>query len=260
MEEQINDAERVGDIYKSFIFEHPPATTLERAAVETIIKEELARINAFNVAAERAVKNNFMVDAESVEQTAAIWVFSGPDSWDQSFFNDQYNKYGASWTIGFDKARLMRGAKLASEIASKRGDTSLAPYLLYNGNHIQNTAVRQALAKGALVIPDNRVYIFNDPNVNTADQIETFVLPEVASGTGREIALVSHASHLARILHMIAFYDPLPRNLIPRVVPIADPPQVRHNYAAMEIRAILYYIFIAETPRASSQCAHYILR
>ena len=96
------------------------------------------------------------------------------------------------------------------------------------------------------IIPKEKIKIIYGDLKNTADQIRTFELPDDPALVCKKIAIVSHAPHLSSILHMIDRYKPFPHGSIPYLFPIPTAKNGRDEFAFMEIKGLLYYIFIAK--------------
>ncbi len=94
------------------------------------------------------------------------------------------------------------------------------------------------------MIAADKVHIPATSIANTVDQVKTFVLPESLHLAGGEIGLVSHAPHLVRTLHMLNRYQVIPEDMKIRLFPLKSPKEGREEYTTMEVRGLLYYIYL----------------
>ena len=81
--------------------------------------------------------------------------------------------------------------------------------------------------------------------MRSIDQIKTIRLPEDFDIERDELAIVSHAPQLARIVRMINRYKPFPEGTKIRLLPVPTPEGGKAEYALMETRGILYYTFLS---------------
>lgn len=120
------------------------------------------------------------------------------------------------------------------------------PYIIYGATAEQNEDVKTVLTEQGVVIPGSKVHIIRDKIVNTVDQIKTFRFPQgLQIQNGDTLALVTHAPHMVRVLHMLNQYKPLPPGMIIQPHPLPSPPSAGTDYAMQEISGLLYYTFIS---------------
>lgn len=244
--------------------ENPPLERIGKPKLTTLISLTLDEINELE---EAALHPNLPKTADEASRIKAIWVFSGPGTYDQPFKNDRYKD--KPWARFMDRIRLNRAAwlmrKLTEEILGNTLDgirnpeivrqafLENGPFLIYNGRHDENDAVRDVLTRPGIVIPKEKVHFIDARIDNTFDQVKTFSLPPgLTLKSGENIALVSHAPHLMRLLHIINKVKPFLEGAKVQLFPIASPSDGRQEYAEMEIRGLLYATFISgeaeETP------------
>ncbi len=250
---------QIEKIYKDALAEHPEFGKIKKEKIIAIIGKELERIASFEAAAERDAKHGFAIDPKTANRIGAIWVFSGPGTYEKRFKNgDKFEKY--PWAAWMDKIRLNHAASLAKKIAEiKSGVASpkdpaktrkmiaeYGPYIVYNGFLEENSAFERMLERGGAILPAEKVKIIHAKLETTVDQIRTFELPDDPSVNDKEVALVSHAPHLDRILHMLPQYDVLQRGSKPFLFPVPTPQAGKEQFAAMEIRGLLYRIFLTK--------------
>jgi hypothetical protein len=267
------EAERIDIIYRSAVAQHPRIAEEGEERIRAFIGREIDRIKGLEEDACGDKENRFDISDEIAEKVAAIWVFSGPGTYDLPYKDDRYRDY--PWAHGMDRARLDRAAILARKIAQKRSGQSFGgeglssvgeqkektkalirefgPKIIYNGTEVENATVEDVLAREGIIIPKGNVEVLKSRIDNTVDQIRTFQVPQGLDIEGKEIALISHAPHLERALHMIGRYQPLPKGAMPRLFPISTPEEGRETYAEMEIRGMLYYIFISPDRDATEE-------
>ena len=253
--------QQIEKIYEDALAEHPEFRKIEKEKIIAIIKREWDRIASFEAMGTRNAKH-LEIDAEIANKIGTIWVFSGPGTYDQPFKkNDKFREY--PWAAWMDKIRLDHAALLAKKIAKARsgvptGNLSqnpakvrsliakYGPYVVYNGFSEENLAFEKMLERGGAVLPAEKVKIIHADLETTVDQIKTFSLPDDPAVGNKEVALVSHAPHLDRILHMLSKYKALRRGSTPFLFPVATPKEGRTQFGEMEIRGLLYRIFLTK--------------
>ncbi len=251
--------QKIEKIYEDALAEHHEFGKIKKEKILTIIAGELERIALFETVAERDAKQGFTIDAETADKIGVIWVFSGPGTYEKPFKNsDKFRKY--PWAAWMDKIRLNHAALLAKKIAEVRSGTTSSqdpaktrkmiadygPYIVYNGFLEENSAFERMLEHGGAILPAEKVKIIHANLETTVDQIKTFELPEDPSVSNKEVALVSHAPHLDRILHMLPKYNVLGKGSTPFLFPVPTPQTGEEQFAAMEVRGLLYRMFITK--------------
>lgn len=233
----------------------------QNVALEMARFEELARTHPLRIPQ----------SVEDARRIKAIWDLSGVGTYLKEFQDDRWkDKPWAGWT---DRRRLNYSAALMRRLTEKitgklykvplgnrltpdqaeelRSDIeSFGPYLIYGSTLDQNADVETALAEQGVVIPRSRVHIIDFPEkpvgVNTIDQMRTFSLPlNLQIQKGDILAIVAHAPHMIRILHMMNRFQPLPEDLIVQPHPLPSPPSAGTDFAVQEISGLLYYTFIS---------------
>lgn len=266
------------EIYRAALSEHADFGLFPEAELKQVIKEALREIDELEDAGDpkKALGALSLSVAENVK---ALWVFSGSGTYDKPFKDDAYEKI--SWAHGMDRARLNRAAWLVRKIAEIRGNEAAlrgslsripegkvrarelilkyAPLIIYNGREDESAVVRAVLTRAGVVVPREKVLILGEGIRNTRDQVKAFALPDSCKEDGKEIGLVSHAPHLMRIAHMLNRYRPLPDDMKVRLFPIASPPEARAIYAAMEVKGLLYYLYLDSEHAAAAEPCSYII-
>lgn len=263
---------RVDEIYQAALTQHEKFKEVPAAVLKETISTALKEIDALESVAE----NNYTkipMNATTAEDIKLIWVVPGPGSFDSARKEDRYKQY--DWAEWMDHDRLTYGARLARAIAEqKSGETvrrtlgeikkakartrelieEYAPPIFYNGTKMENEVVADVAQRPGTIVPPNKVVLSAEEIATTADQVKKFnnadgALPPDAP----EIAIVSHAPHLARIMRMINKYRPLPEGTQVRVFPLPTPAQGKREYAKIEVMGILYYAYLAPEQSATPE-------
>lgn len=237
--------------------ENPSLEVIERAKLLGVINLALNEINVLEEAARHPVFPNTSLEAGRIK---TIWCFSGPGTYDLPFKEDRYKD--KIWAEFMDRRRLNYAAFLMRKITQIHSGNQLqdnkdpqkmraailkySPYLIYNGRKDENETVRDVLGRKGIIIPEEKVHIINAAIDKSIDQIRTFNLPPSLSlKQGDRIALVSHAPHLMRVLHMIEKVKPIQEGVGIQVFPVPTRSAGRQEYSEMEVRGLLYATFIA---------------
>ncbi len=230
-------------------------TNLAReGALEMSSFEKLARTNSLRVPE----------TPEEAKRVRAIWDLSGVGTYLKEFQDDRWkNIPWVGWTdrrrLNYSAALIRRltekitgrsyrstlGEKLTpDQVAQLRSDIeNYGPYLIYNATSEQNEDVEKVLTEQDVSIPKSKIIIPDASTAKTADQMKNVKFPQDLRG-GDIIAVVAHAPHLVRILHMLNRYKPLPEGVIVQPHPLPSPPSAGTDYARMEISGLLYYTLI----------------
>lgn len=234
---------------------------IRRAASEMAAFEKLSRIESLRVPQ----------TADGAKRIKAIWDISSVGTYLKEFQDDRWKStFWAGWT---DRRRLNYSAALMRRLTERitgksykiplgnrltpnqaeelRSDIErFGPYLIYGSTLEQNKDVETALAEQGVVVPRSRVHIIDFPKkpvgVNTIDQMRTFSLPpNLQIQKGDILAIVAHAPHMVRALHIANRSKPFPEGLIIQPHPLPSPPSAGTDFAAQEISGLLYYTFIS---------------
>lgn len=233
------------------------ARLVGNAASEIAKFEELARTNPLRIPEM----------PEEAKRIKVIWDISFAGTYLKEFQDDRWKAIPwAGWTdrrrLNYSAALMRRltekitgksykvplGRKLTTEqVEELRSDIEKSgPYLIYGATTEQNEDVEMVLTEQGVVIPRCKVHIIKEKIVNTVDQMETFSLPTgFQIQNGDILALVAHAPHMVRVLHMLNRYKPIPSGMIVQPHPLPSPPSAGINYAMQEISGLLYYTFIS---------------
>ena len=254
----------VDEVYDSALAEH--ADLLDYAPerdIREIIGSTLFRIGEFEAAARRPLH----VSPETAADIGTIWVLSGPGNYDMPFKPQDNPKLQADkpWLAWFDRARMNQGARLARKVAEIRSGQRIepasindlpaqvaeskelirkyGPYVAYNGYPVETEFAERLLERDGIIVPKDKAHIIHGDLKVTTDQITSFTYPDDVEAQGKEVAIVTHAPHLAaRVLHMANRYQPFFDGSVPYVVPVATPQAGRREFAMMEARGQLFYM------------------
>ena len=174
-----------------------------------------------------------------------------------------------------DRARLNYSTFLARKLAGLRSETgeirgpiseaterkqqakavlsSYGPAVIYNGTEVENSVVLRTVAKPETIMPKEKVHILEGAIKRTTDQIKLFSLPEALHVAGKEIGIISHDPQLARITRMLNRYKTIPPDMTVRLFPLPTPPEGKEEYATMEIKGLLYYVFLSPDHDAAKE-------
>jgi hypothetical protein len=276
-EKQDRENNRIDVIFESAIKQHDVLKNVPETEIKTLIRSVLEEIDLFEKVGKRD-KKRLDVPLEVARNIVAIWDFSGPGTYDKPFKEDRYKDY--KWAEGMDRARLNHTALLARKITEaiiggvERGELSrvqtriarsrenireVGPFIIYNGTEEENAVVRDVLTRQGVVVPAEKVIIPEGRIEKTSDQIAKIKLPESVDIGGKEVAIVSHAPHLSRVIRMINRYRPFPENTKIRLFPLPTPQAGKFEYAMMEIRGILYYVYVSPDSEATKDPYTYLL-
>ena len=265
--ERMRFAER---IYHAALKEHAGFKEIPELQIKEVISTALEEIDVLEAAADKELALTSLTP-EIARNISALWIFSGPGTYDEPVKEDRYKQY--AWAKGMDRARLSYGAWLARKISEQVSGETLhgpvedatqriqdakemiaahGPTILYNGTELENSVVKDVLMRDGIVIPSEKVRVLGEGISNTVDQIRSFALPEELHWQGGDIGIISHAPHLMRILHMLNRYQPLPKDMAVRLFPLASPKEGREEYAEMEIKGLLYYLYLGKNATEES--------
>lgn len=232
----------------------------KKAALEMAAFEELAQVAPLRVPK----------TPEEVKKIKAVYDLSFAGTYLKEFQDDRYkDKSWAAWT---DRRRLNYSATLIRRLTEKitgnsfrvplaeslspqqinqlRSDIEqFGPYLIYGSTLEQNEDLEIALGEQGVIIPKSKVFIISDRvvNTNTVDQMQTFRLPPgLQVQKGDILAVVAHAPHMVRMLHILNQYRPFPEGMIVKPYPMPAPPFGGIDFATQEISGVLYYTFITK--------------
>ncbi|MCX6702306.1 MAG: hypothetical protein NTW60_00300 [Candidatus Wolfebacteria bacterium] len=237
LEEEKN--RRINNAYEGAISQHPVLKGIPEDGVRSFIGDVLGEIDSLEQVGERD-KQEIHLSDEDAKKIAAIWVFSGPGTYDKSSKKDRYENY--KWAENMDRNRLNYAARLAKRVAEANSGipaekTSLAelegqkqrtkekirnygPTIIYNGTPVENAVVEDVLEREEVIIPKEKVEIIEKSIDNTIDQIKSFRLPE-----GAKV----------------------------KAFPLPTPEPGKEEYAEMEIKGILYYALVSQEKKASEE-------
>lgn len=248
-------------LYTQAIAEHLEYLTFSQTEIKDLISntvEEIAHLERIGEKDKAQIESPVAV----LKNIAVVWIISGPGTYDLPSKDDKYNNF--PWARGMDRARLNHGAMLARRIAESRsgqkfdgplGDVALrkrmmketienyGPEMVYNGTQLENDTVLDVLSREGTVIPEGKVHIIRGNIKTTLDQVKTFKLP-VELNENEELAIISHAPHLVRIMNMINKNPPFPTRTKVRLFPVPTLVSGRTKYAEMETLGLLRYVYL----------------
>jgi len=253
---------RISDFYDYAIRRNENLKIISESEIKPFIASLIKEIDSLEETAERD-KKKFELPDEIAKNIGAIWVFSGSGTYFEPKKDDRYKDF--PWADWMDRTRLDHAVRLTRKIAEKVSGQNFraplskidqtkdkikksisrhGPYIIYNGAPLENKGVAKALTQKGVIIPDEKVKIIEDDIINTIDQIKTFKLPDEFR-EGKELALIAHAPHLARIIRIINKYKPFPEDTKIRLFPVPTPgAEGKREYAKMEISGTLYFSYI----------------
>lgn len=248
------DTARIEAIYRTATHEHALLRSVPSEKLKQIIATELARIDTFEKAALEDVGGRVMITPEMAQNIGAVWAIAGTGTYrepvtivDNPLLRDK------PWAEWMDKHRIDRAIALIKQFTVLKTEVANdlqsaiaenGPYLIYNGYNFQNSVLEEAITHDNL-LPKQKVKIISGDLKITVDQIKSFALPNDPDLKGKTIAIVSHAPHLSRIMHMIERHKPFPSDAKVLLFPLPTPEEGRDEFAFMEIKGLLYYMFVA---------------
>lgn len=201
--------------------------------------------------------------------TDVVFVVPGPGEYSSNFppYEEKSDRYRQlPWARKMDRARVRAGIVLVRGITAQRLGKSAkdvtsedilqyGPWLHYSATHWENEHIKGVLSQEVLKFPPGKIMMYEDivgqdgktrPIVNTADQLEGLRFPEGLMP--RRVAVVSHAPHLVRIMHMMEKYkESIPTGTIVQPFPLPTPVKGVPEYAKMELKGTLAAIYKLHT-------------
>lgn len=233
---------------------------VNQAVSEIALLEELARTRPLRIPE----------TAEDLERIKVIWDVSGVGTYLKPYQNDRWKE--VHWIGGTDRKRLNYTAALARRLTEARVGRSykvplgeklitkqseevrenikrFGPTIIYGSTKEQNDDIKEALEMPGVIIPSSKVHIVDFPGkpegVNTLDQVKGFSFPpNLYLQDGDIMAIVAHAPHMVRLLHMLNKFRPFPDGLVIQPHPLQSLPFAGTEYAKMEISGLLYNTLI----------------
>lgn len=166
-----------------------------------IRKSVLKEIKLFEKNANQLPK---VKDIEILKKVQAIWVLSGSGSYLKPLIDtpSDQNNINNLWYHGTDKARLDYAERWLSAYLKILPDNS-QPILIYNGLKEQQKDLFKAIKEKKFKIPINQIYIAPGDNVRTIDQVKKFSFPTNLDLKDGYLGVLSHSTHLPRILRFM---------------------------------------------------------
>jgi len=251
-----------GNLYQEALREHPEYGEISQNRIISLISDTTSEIEHLERVGEKE-KSRIVMSPEIAKNIAAIWIISGPGTYDLPAKDDKYKDF--EWAWGMDRTRLNHGAFLARKIAEARSGEDFSggtfvdikqrkqkiesmikqfgPDIVYNGTQLENDTVADVLTREETIIPEEKVNIIGGDIKITLDQVRTFQLPYELN-ENEELAIVSHAPQLARIMHMINKYQSFQSGTKVRLFPVPTPESGKAEYAKMETLGLLRYVYL----------------
>lgn len=239
----------------------PQLKDIDPQEVDAILDRDLAMLQEFEGAA--------LPHPQIHPDTDVVFIVPGPGEYSLNFppYEEKPDRYRhLPWARGMDRARVRAGVVLVSEITARRlgkkarevtpGDIlKHGPWLHYATTHWENEHIKGVLFQSLVKVPPEKVVMYEEivgrdgktrPIVNTADQLEGLRFPEGV--IPRRIAVVTHAPHMVRIMHMMEKYkESIPGGTIVQPFPLPTPVRGVHEYAKMELQGTLAAIYKLHT-------------
>ncbi len=254
----------VDEVYQSAIGEHPEFVEHGEDVLKGIIFGALERIDQL----EEEARMPLTISPETAENVETIWIFSGTGSYDERFKPEDNPRLQVTpWLGGMDRARLSHGARIARKIAEVRsgqadvtrgplGDfesriertrkliAEFGPTIVYNGYLVETRNAEDVLGRDGLIIPAEKAKILHADLKFTSDQFTNFEYADTPGAKIKDVVIVSHAPHLGgRITNIAKKYDPFTEGSVPYLSPVPTPVEGRREFAMMEARGLLWYIY-----------------
>lgn len=253
-------------VLESAKIDSPQLQDIDPKEIDGILTLDLAMLQEFEKAA--------LPHPKIYPDTDVVFVVPGPGEYSQKLppYEEKPDRYQhLSWARKMDRARVRAGVILVKEITALRLEKNVkevtsedilayGPWLHYSTTPWENEHIKGVLAQEVVKFPPGKTIMYEDivgrdgktrPIVNTADQLEGLQFPEGL--TPRRIAVLSHAPHLVRIMHMMEKYkDRIPEGTIVQPFPIPTPVAGVPEYARMELQGTLAAIYKLHTASQAS--------
>jgi hypothetical protein len=235
----------INKIYKSALAEHFEYKKISSFEIKKYIKDIITEIDKLDKS-----KANKIISLKKTSKINAVWVLSGPDTYNNQASSKRYQKY--TWMKGMDKSRVDYGKSIIRNQTKINPNKKPKPFLIYNGNNKQNSVIKKLFGK------DNNIIVQGKNIIYTYDQIYKFSLPKKLQKQRKEIVIVSHTPHLVRALHMANKKNNFPKNMEVRPFPIKVSKKIKEKYTSMEVQGLLYYTYLSKPIRATRESYPYI--
>lgn len=254
----------INQILESFRAKNPTLQTTSERELRSVTDKALTEIDSLETMSRK--RPSVPETAEEARKIKAIWVLSGPGTYDREFKDDRYKD--KPWAAWMDKKRLNYAGMLVRELTEKITGRSFhtplgkkltmeeveqirtdienhGPFIIYNGREDENETVESVLERDRIIIPKSKVHIIGAGIENSVSQVKSFNLPEsLQLQAGDVIGVVTHAPHMMRIMHMANKYRPFPTEATIQAFPLHSPTGSMPEYANQEVEALLYYTFV----------------
>lgn len=206
-----------------------------------IKKSVLTEINLFE---KNANKLPQIKDIEILKKVRAIWVLSGSGSYLKPLIDVESDQANINnlWYHGTDKARLDYAEQWLSAY-SKILPANFRPILIYNGLKEQQKDLFKAIEEKKCKIALDQVYIAPGDNIRTIDQVKNFSFPPNLDLNNGFLGILSHLTHLPRILRFMGKNRKIFKNIKALVLPLnLKNTEDQVKMAKPEVKGIFDYI------------------
>lgn len=244
-------------VLKAAVIDTPQLKNIDPNEVNRVLDRDLAMLQEFEGAA--------LPHPQVHPDTDVVFIVPGPGEYSLKVppYEQKPDRYqNLPWARKMDRARVRVGLALVREITAQRlgKNTQVVttedivqhgPWLHYSTTHWENEHIKGVLSEQAVKIPSEKIIMYEDivgndgktrPIVNTADQLEGLNFQDKVKP--RRIAVVSHAPHLVRIMHMMEkFKARIPAGAVVQPFPLPTPVGGVPEYARMELQGTLAGIY-----------------
>ncbi|MEK7572953.1 MAG: hypothetical protein AAB531_00865 [Patescibacteria group bacterium] len=250
------------EIYEQALAESPVYKNFSQDEIKSLIATSIDEIAYLEEVGEKD-KAKFEIPDDVLRRIGAIWIFSGPGTYDSPTKDDKYNTF--PWARWMDRDRLNHAALLARKVAEVRSGQGpiigsletlqerkektrqmieeFGPQIVYNGTQLEDDTVASVLSRDGTIIPEDKVDIIRENIAITLDQIRTFKLPDNFE-PDQELALITHAPQFLRITRMLNANPPFPVGTKVRLFPVPTPAIGKREYSKMEVLGLLKYTYV----------------
>ncbi|MBI2051920.1 hypothetical protein HYT33_04130 [Candidatus Roizmanbacteria bacterium] len=254
-------------VLQTSLREHPVLQLIDPRRVRGLVEASLDEIEKLEEVA-LGKKFNIPASPQEAAKIKALWVLSGPGTYDVATKDDRYQdrpwarwmdrkrlNYAATLTrklteivVGIPRQSRPKGKELMTEeVAQLRSSIErYGPYIIYNGRQDENRVVENVLRREGVMIPTGKVYVIYNNIDKTIDQVKSFRLPpDIQLETGDTIGVITHAPHMMRLMHILNYFKPFPENVTVQAFPLPSPYDGGQEHTMDEICGLLNYVFVS---------------
>lgn len=258
--------------YKSLLEQNPGKEFEIKETIENLLTE----MEKVEFLSERKIARDALT-TDVAKKITAIWDLSGSGNYNEPEGNDPYK--GISWARWSDRKRTNYSAWLTRIIAEMKASgektkglvnsvdpveiraiiEKYGPTILYGAFTSMNQVLQDVVNKPNSIIPPDKVIIDAEERLNTVSQVKNFSLPKELHRSNTEIAVVASGPHLVRLMHMLKSHPTVPSDMHIRLCPLKTKVEGWKEYTLMEIRGLLYYIYLSKDHDADKEPYPYII-